>query len=130
MTNGLCDKELYLFLNTLANTNKPFIVEGKRDKKALNMLGISKVIVLNKSLYKIVEQISAQYKEIVIFTDLDKEGKQLYGKLKPQLEAHGVKIDRYFREFLYKNTKISNIEGLPNYFKSQLECLGPGQQAE
>lgn len=130
MTNDLCNQDLHLFLNALTTTNKPFIVEGKKDKLALNQLGISRVIVINKPLYKLVEQISEKYREIIIFTDLDKEGKQLYGKLKPQLEAHGVKIDRYFREFLYKNTKISNIESLSEYLKSRLEDLELGPLVE
>lgn len=127
MTNDLCSRDLHLFLNALAATNKAFIVEGKRDKKALSELGVNNIILLNKPIYKLVEEISSHFKEVVIFTDLDKEGKRLYGKLKPQLEAHGVKIDAYFREFLYKNTKISNIEGLKAYLKLLQEDPRPDQ---
>lgn len=129
MTTDLWE-EICIFLNALLDTEKPILVEGIRDKKALQQLGIRNVILLNKPLYKLVEEISANHKEIIILTDLDKEGRHLYGKLRPQLEANGVKIDEYFREFLFKNTKLRHIEGFPTYFRSQLEALGLDQWEE
>jgi len=49
-----------------------------------------------------------------LLTDLDKKGKELYGKLNSGLQRFGVRIDNNFREFLFKKTKIRQIEGLRN----------------
>ena len=46
---------------------------------------------------------------------MDKQGKELYGKLNSGLQQRGVKIDNNFRNFLFKNTKLRQIEGLETY---------------
>ena len=43
---------------------------------------------------------------------IDKEGKKLYGTLSSGLQNHGCRIDNRFREWLFKNTKLRQIEGL------------------
>ena len=78
-----------------------------KDKKALISLGVKNIITLNKPLYKIVEETAEFNKDVIILTDFDKEGRQLYGFLKNNFQRNGVKIDRYFREFLMMNTKIT-----------------------
>ncbi|MBI2654995.1 toprim domain-containing protein [Candidatus Woesearchaeota archaeon] len=89
------------------------IVEGKKDRAALNKIGISNIIELSKKpLYRIVEEVSGSNKECIILTDLDKKGKELYGKLNSDLQKHGVKINNSLRNFLFKNTKIRQIEGI------------------
>ena len=98
-------------------TNKLIIVEGKKDKNALNYLGITNIFVLNnKPLYKVVEDAAKLSKEIIILTDLDSEGRKLYSILKIDLQKHGVKIDNEFREFLIRNTEMSCIEGIKKLF--------------
>ncbi len=94
-------------LNTL------IIVEGKKDRNALNNMGIKNIIELNKKpLYQIVEEISNSNEECIILTDLDKKGKELYGRLNSDLQIRGVKVNNKLREFLFKNTKIRQIEGV------------------
>ncbi|QQG38676.1 MAG: toprim domain-containing protein [Candidatus Woesearchaeota archaeon] len=104
------------WLEQLKESEKLILVEGKKDKQTLENLGITKIITLNKPFYKIIEEISLNHKEIIILTDLDKEGKHLYSRLKHGLQRNGVKIDTKFREFLFKETKASTIEGLKNNF--------------
>jgi len=100
------------FLNKLSKTNKLVIVEGRKDKKALEALGVKNICCLNKNpIYKTVEEIASSSSKVIILTDLDKEGKHLYGKLRTQLQFLGVEVDNYFREFLF-TTKIRQIEGL------------------
>ena len=99
----------------LKDSDKLIIVEGKKDKKALEELGITNVITISKPLYEVVEQISDQTKEIIILTDLDPEGRKLYSKLKNPLQKRKIKIDTKFREFLIRETKLTNIEGLTRY---------------
>jgi len=90
------------------------IVEGKKDKAALESLGFRNIIVLNKPLYEIVEEINE--KKILLLTDLDKEGKQIYAKLKKDLDKRGIQADDSLRNLLFK-TEVRQVEGLTSYLK-------------
>lgn len=95
--------------------DKPIIVEGKKDKLALENLGCSKIITLNgekAGLYNLIEKLPVNCKEAVILTDLDKKGKQLYHRIKKILTMNKIKIDDRFRIYLFKETKVRQIEGL------------------
>ena len=95
--------------------DKPIIVEGKKDKLALENLGCSNVITINGSkagLFNIIDKLPNNCKEAVILTDLDKKGKQLYHRIKKILTRNKIKIDDRFRVYLFKETKIRQIEGL------------------
>ena len=96
---------------------QPYIlVEGPKDKAALLKLGLENVITLKgKPLYKVVERVAAETDACLILTDLDEEGKKLYGTLRQGLQRHGVKIDDRFRHFLFKETELRQIEGLFRY---------------
>jgi 5S rRNA maturation endonuclease (ribonuclease M5) len=94
------------------------IVEGKKDRAALGKLGIKNIIELSKKpIFQIVEDIADSNKECVILTDLDKKGKELYGKLNSDLQRRGVNVNNKLRDFLFKNTKIRQIEGINSYFE-------------
>lgn len=95
------------------------IVEGKKDKTTLESFGIKNIIELNKKpIFEIIEEIFSKNKDCIILTDLDKQGKELYGKLNSGLQQHGVKVDNNFRNFLFKNTKLRQIEGLTAYIEN------------
>ncbi len=105
-------------MNLLKNLeNKVVIVEGKKDEAALRELGVENIVSLNGPLFAVIETVASLNREVVILTDLDKEGKELYGKLSSGLKRLGVKIDDSFREFLFKNTKLRQIEGITTYLK-------------
>ena len=123
--------ELLCWVESLKASNTLIIVEGKKDRAALESLGIaaSNIITLEGPLYRNVEKIAemisdmaSKPKKAVILTDLDPEGKKLYSKLKKDLGEHGVEIDDRFREFLFRKTKLRQIEGLKTY----MENLGLG----
>jgi 5S rRNA maturation endonuclease (ribonuclease M5) len=105
------------FVSQLRICNTLIIVEGKKDKNALNSLGINNIMTLKEPIYKIVEESSAKNKKVIILTDLDKEGKELYGKLNSELQRFGVDIDNRFREFLFKNTTLREIEGIYKFIE-------------
>jgi len=120
--------QLREFLDKIIDDNAIVVVEGIKDKKALEDLGISNIIVLNRRpLYAIVEKVATIYDKnkkltgeklsVLILTDLDTEGKKLYGKLNSGLQNFGVRIDNRFREFLFKKTKLRQIEGMKNYLE-------------
>ena len=111
--------EIKHFIDKIISSNILVIVEGKKDKIALQKLGLNNIIELNKKpLFQIVEDIANSNDECIILTDLDKEGKQLYSKLNSNLQKHGVKVNNRFREFLFKNTKLRQIEGIVSYLDS------------
>ncbi|MBT4540366.1 toprim domain-containing protein [Candidatus Woesearchaeota archaeon] len=119
------------WISAVVESENIIIVEGPYDKKALENVGISnEIVVINdgKGLFETVEQvveivekskekseIDKDKKEVILLTDFDKKGKELYGKLKKDIVKHGVKIDNKFREWLRRRTKISHIEGIDSY---------------
>ncbi len=90
------------------------VVEGPKDRAALESLGITNIISLKKPLYAVVEEIASKAEEIVLLTDLDEEGKKLYHRLSNDLQKHGVKVNNKLRRFLFK-TKLRHVEGLATY---------------
>jgi len=113
--NSALKSEFESGLKRLSEEGLAVIVEGKNDKAALEKLGIagSKIFVLSSQpLFEVAESVAETYKEAAILTDLDSEGRKLYDKLNTLLQRNGVRVDNRFRNFLYKNTKIRQIEGL------------------
>lgn len=93
------------------------IVEGKKDKQALEELDFNNVIVLHsggKAIYSILDEIKGR--ECAILTDIDKKGREYYSTLKKELVKKGIKINDRFRKFLQRE-KISHIEGLATFVK-------------
>ena len=101
------------WFDNISKTSKLIIVEGKKDKKVLQDLGCKKIITISNSLFVTLDKVDS--KDVIILTDLDKEGKKLYSTIKKTLQKKGIKIDNKFREFLFKETEISHIEGLKHY---------------
>ncbi|MBU0628331.1 MAG: toprim domain-containing protein [Nanoarchaeota archaeon] len=117
-------EELLGWVEKLKEDSKLIIVEGKEDKMALGNLGLVNVIQLGrKPLYKVVEIVVKKGEEVIILTDLDKEGKKIYARLNHELGQFGVKIDNRFRNFLFKSTQLRQIEGLDSYI-NRLEIKG------
>ena len=105
------------WIEELKATSKLILVEGQKDKAALEELGITNIMMISRtSTHKIIEAI--REKEVIILTDLDKEGKKLYSVLRHHLQKHGIKVDKVFREFLFKETNLTHIEGLPHYLRN------------
>jgi 5S rRNA maturation endonuclease (ribonuclease M5) len=113
------EKDFSEQINKIKQSETLVVVEGKKDKIALESLGITNIIELNKKpLFEIIENISSKNKNCIILTDLDKQGKQLYGKLNSGLQQFGVKIDNNFRNFLFKKTHLRQIEGINTYIEN------------
>ncbi len=108
-------EELDSFVKTLSPF--PIIVEGKKDKWALEEIGFTNIILLDKPLYQVVESVNS--KEVIILTDFDKKGKERYTTLKQEFSRRGVKVNTKLRSFFRKNTPIVHIEGLATYFKNK-----------
>lgn len=106
-------RNLFEWAEELKYSGKLVVVEGKKDRQALQNLGVENIILYyDKPFYKLVDNICSSGDSVIILTDLDKKGKQLYRKLRHDLQKFGIRIDNRFREFLFKRTKISYIESI------------------
>lgn len=112
-------EEFQNFIRKIRDLDILVIVEGKKDRIALHRLGIKNIVELSKKpLFQIVEEIAGSNEECIILTDLDKKGREIYGKLNSNLQKHGVKVNNKLREFLFKNTKLRQIEGIISYLEN------------
>ena len=90
------------------------IVEGKKDRVALASFGFQKIVTLeNTPLYAVVE--SLPEKKVMILTDLDRKGKELYRRLARLCAKRGIFVDNALRLLLFK-ARVSHIEGLHKPF--------------
>lgn len=104
-------------LEEIKERNLPVVVEGQNDQKALQALGLSNLILLNKKpLYKVIEDLEAT--EIVILTDLDREGRRLFGRLSRECNQRGIKVNNKLRLFLL-HTPVAHIEGVVTFMRNQ-----------
>src|SRR3989338_5489130 len=109
-------REFSIHIDRIKNSNLLIIVEGKKDRAALEHFGITNTIELSKKpLFQIIEDVAAKNKDCIILTDLDAKGRELYVKLSRGLSHLGVKIDDSFRNFLRRETQLRQIEGLWSY---------------
>lgn len=131
LTKNIYEKETYIhkmyeeeLQEELQRINKEgiiCIVEGKKDKNALEKLGVENIKVLDKPLFEIVEELVDELVGdlvmVAILTDLDDKGKQLYSRLYTDLQRHHIKVDNRLRKLLFK-AHISHIEGLATYLST------------
>lgn len=115
----IMSEDLLLEIDKLKSSLKPIIVEGKKDKIALEKLGVKNIFTIKEPLFKLCEDLAKKNDSVIILTDLDKEGKKLYSKLKANLERNGVKVDDKFREYLFKETTLTQIEGIVKYIENK-----------
>ena len=98
------DCETYAALESIVQemdeTVDAIVVEGLRDKVALEELGITKEIVLCSSRpdAAFVDDLSARYRTVAILTDYDRAGKHFNKRLTTRLEHTGVKVERRYRD--------------------------------
>lgn len=120
------NKDMQEFLEEiekLRQSGKLIIVEGKKDIKALSIFGV-KAVEINGPLEIFAEKIAKEHKEIVLLTDLDPTGRKLYSRLNHYFSQLGVKVNNDFRNYLYRNTKLRQIEGIKKYIENYSCDLG------
>ncbi len=71
------------------------LVEGKRDKIAMEQLGCSHVIAISGRTRRIGEIVSGYHAagKVFVLTDLDRRGEQLARIAKDECEAHSIRAD-------------------------------------
>ncbi|MEM2909288.1 MAG: hypothetical protein QW590_03940 [Candidatus Bilamarchaeaceae archaeon] len=89
--------------------NNCVLVEGKRDKEALNSLGCSDAIPISGRIRQLREFIKA--KKVIVATDLDRRGNQLAAMIKSELEGSAI-VDCETRILLGRLLKLKYFEDI------------------
>jgi len=115
-------EELDLLLEELQELarERVILVEGRKDRAALEVLGVRGEIVQVQDaggLFRVAEDLARQGKGAVILTDWDRKGGQLAELLRNALRACAVSYDDSVRARLSALSKkeIKDIESLPSY---------------
>jgi len=100
------------------------IVEGKRDVSVLRNLGVKAPIIKTQTLLtrpQLIEKIQAKAGkkgQVLILTDFDKKGKEIYKFLEKELELSGIKNLKRERRMIRKYMEHQiTIEQLVYLFK-------------
>ena len=97
------------------------LVEGRRDRGALNLLGVRGEIIqvqTSDGILGIAEDLALRHKKAVILTDWDRKGGQLCLLLKNAMKANGVDFEADTRLRLVRivSGEIKDVESLPSFF--------------
>lgn len=100
-----------------ANRRYPIIVEGKKDARALQRLGLEgEILTLHRGqgLYEFCEEIAEQYPKVIVLLDWDTRGEDLYKSVSKNLTGHWEEFSG-FREIIkiLCQKDVKDIEGIP-----------------
>jgi len=100
-----------LLAEFLDSIDCPVIVEGRKDKEALEKLGVKKIVLLKgpRPLYEVIE--SLQGERVAILTDMDESGKNLRRKLLSLMSRYGMTENKKPRE-LFARMRVGCVEGI------------------
>ncbi|KYC44726.1 MAG: hypothetical protein APG12_01299 [Candidatus Methanofastidiosum methylothiophilum] len=106
-------------LNNLKEEEGIIIVEGQKDIESLVKIGIkNKIIAVSKrNIFEVIDSISE--KEVIVLTDFDKKGTQLFRRYVTELQSSGKKaITIYYRDLKkYLKRYITQIEQIYPFLK-------------
>lgn len=106
-------------LNNLKEEKGVIIVEGQKDIESLMNIGIkNKIIPVSKrNIFEVIDSISE--KEVIVLTDFDKKGTQLFKRYVTELQYSGKKvITIYYRDLKkYLKKYITQIEQIYSFLK-------------
>lgn len=116
-------RQVSVLMNDVEKARKFLIVvEGKKDKSALEKLGFERIFVLHesgKSFGEKIEKITelcGKNEKVCILTDFDRKGKKLYMLLKSKLGEAGVRLNSSLRGALLR-ARVSHVEGLYGFLR-------------
>jgi 5S rRNA maturation endonuclease (ribonuclease M5) len=96
------------------------LVEGKRDKKALEKLGCPRVITVSGRVRDVCETLRNEDR-VIIATDLDRRGNEIARKAREELEGCSVTADSETRVLLARILKIRYFEDAKRGFDEFME---------
>jgi 5S rRNA maturation endonuclease (ribonuclease M5) len=98
-------KLLNRVLKELEESGVPLLVEGKRDREALERIGMrNKIFLINMRPDRLCERVSKVADEAVVLTDFDEAGEKLCKRVEESLRSYNVlpnmEMRRKFRYLL------------------------------
>ena len=114
--------EVQQVIDELANralNGATILVEGKRDREALDLLGIKGEIIMTsqKTVFNLCEELARSGGDIIIMTDWDERGEEVARQVQIFLEADGVRADTTIRATIKPlvRKEINDVENLHKY---------------
>lgn len=110
----------------IENLEVPILVEGRRDVDSLRIIGCAGVIeALNAgvTLHDRAGMIAeAGIKKVMLLTDWDRKGEELFDKMRALLAAHGVRVHGDHRDKLrlWMRPPVKDVESLAGYVTRNL----------
>lgn len=105
--------------------NAVILVEGMRDYQALKRLGVTCPMekVSGKRIFDFLVPERFQGKNIIILTDFDRRGHELFEKIKTELEVLGLDPNCYYWQQLKTLLKgnMTSIEELSHFSEDETE---------
>lgn len=86
------------------------LVEGKRDKNALEQLGMGRVITISGRIRDVCGSLEGEKRNVVIATDLDRRGNEMARRAREELEGCSLNADSETRVLLARILKIRYFE--------------------
>ena len=117
-----CVEEVELALDDLVEENMSVavIVEGKKDKQALQTLGLTGCIITinkGKSLSDFADEVIMHHQKVIILSDWDRRGGSLCRRLKELFKGR-IDFDVEIRQRLSKFAMIKKVEGIPSWLET------------
>ena len=118
-------KFLEITLKELEESGAPIMVEGKRDKEALERIGVkNRIFLINMTPDKLSKRISKVADKAVILTDFDETGEKLCKRVEEALYSYNVLPNTEVRRKLRHLLGVYNFEEIDRRmeeFKKKIE---------
>jgi 5S rRNA maturation endonuclease (ribonuclease M5) len=104
------EKQLKRVLEELNEKDAVIIVEGKKDRAALQRIGVrGRIELVNRSSEELSRRISGE-KEAILLTDFDDAGEEICRRMQESLSSYNVKADVDFRRKFHRILRVRNFE--------------------
>ena len=92
----------------------PIIVEGRRDMEALRSMGVEGEMLQVSNGVPFCEfcDAVAKHPDVILMTDMDREGWKLARRLRSSLSQRGVRVNERFRLSLMRRLDAHQVEDL------------------
>jgi 5S rRNA maturation endonuclease (ribonuclease M5) len=112
-------------LRELEESGAPVLVEGKRDKEALERIGVrNRIFLINMRPDRLCERVAKVADEAVILTDFDETGEELCKRVEEALRSYDVLPNTEVRRKLRYLLGVYNFEEIERKmeeFKRKIE---------
>ena len=111
------EKQLKAVLEELNEKDAVIIVEGKKDRNALQRAGVKgRIEIVNRSPEELSRRMAGE-KEVVLLTDFDEAGEEICRRMQESLSSYNVKADVNSRRKFHRILRVRNFETMDKNFE-------------